>query len=90
MLCGSALDIEKIYGYLIIAIQPDLFLPLEEFRRQLTEVIAEIKTTPRQGGIDEIRIPGERAYRERAHRMHAGIEIDRRIYDALVAFAAQS
>jgi LDH2 family malate/lactate/ureidoglycolate dehydrogenase len=90
VLCGSALDIEKIFGYLIIAIQPDLFLPLEEFRRQLTEVIAEIKATPRQEGIDEIRIPGERACREREQRLHAGIEIDRRIYDALGVYATQS
>jgi LDH2 family malate/lactate/ureidoglycolate dehydrogenase len=87
VLCGSALDLEKIYGYLIIAIQPDLLVPLEEFRSQLSAVIAEIKATPRQEGIDEIRLPGERAYRERAHRMQAGIEIDRRIYDALGVFA---
>ncbi len=88
-LCGSAIDIEKIYGYLIIAIKPDLLIPLEEFRSQLSEVIIEIKATPKQEGIDEIRIPGERAYRERAHRMQKGIEIDRRIYDALEVFAAR-
>lgn len=89
VLCGSALDIEKIYGYLIIAIKPDLLVPLEEFRSQLSAVIAEIKATPRQEGVDEIRIPGERAYRERAYRLQAGIEIDRRIYDALEVFAAR-
>ena len=90
VLCGSALDIEKIYGYLIIAIQPELLMPLEEFRSQLSGVIAEIKATPRQEGVEEIRIPGERASRERARRMEAGIEIDRRIFDALEVFAARS
>jgi LDH2 family malate/lactate/ureidoglycolate dehydrogenase len=90
VLCGSALDIEKVYGYLIIAIQPDLLVPLEEFQSQLSEVIAEIKATPRQEGIDEIRIPGERAYRERACRLQTGIEVDRRIYDALEVFAARA
>jgi LDH2 family malate/lactate/ureidoglycolate dehydrogenase len=90
VLCGSALDIDKIYGYLIIGIQPDLLVPLEEFRSQLSEVIAEIKATPRQKGIDEIRIPGERAFGERACRMHAGVEIDRRIYEALKAYAART
>jgi L-2-hydroxycarboxylate dehydrogenase (NAD+) len=87
VLCGSALDLEKIYGYLVIAIRPDLLVPPEEFRSQLSAVIAEIKATPRQEGIDEIRIPGERAYRERVHRMREGIGIDRRIYDALGVFA---
>jgi len=90
VLCRPALDLEKIYGYLIIAIKPDLLVPLEEFRSQLTEAIAEIKATPRQDGIKEIRIPGERAARERARLMSEGIEIDRRIYDALGAIAARS
>ncbi len=44
---------------------------------------AAIKATPRQDGVDEIRVPGERAYRERARLTREGIEIDRRIHDAL-------
>jgi len=50
----------------------------------MTQLIERIKATPRQPGIDEIRIPSERAFRarERAHR--EGIEIDRRVFDALV------
>jgi len=46
-----------------------------------------IKATPRQDGIVEIRIPGERAYRERARLTREGLEIDRRIQDALNALA---
>jgi LDH2 family malate/lactate/ureidoglycolate dehydrogenase len=37
--------------------------------------------------VDEIRIPGERAYRERARLTRQGIEIDRRIHDALLRLA---
>ena len=70
-------------GYLFIAFKPDLFVPLEDYRRGLAAEIAEIKATPRQEGVDEIRIPGERAYRERARLEREGIEIDRRIQDAL-------
>jgi LDH2 family malate/lactate/ureidoglycolate dehydrogenase len=33
--------------------------------------------------VTEIRIPGERGYRTRERLMHDGIEIDRKIYDAL-------
>ena len=40
--------------------------------------------------MDEIRIPGERAYRERARLMREGIEIDRHIQDALVGLAESS
>ena len=77
-------------GYLFIAFRPDLFVPLADYRRALTEEIAAIKATPRQEGVEEIRIPGERAYRERARLTREGIEIDRRIYDALSALAADA
>jgi L-2-hydroxycarboxylate dehydrogenase (NAD+) len=42
-----------------------------------------IKATPRQSGVEEIRIPGERGYRTRARLSRDGIEIDRKICAAL-------
>src|SRR5438094_7332525 len=73
--------------YLFIAYKPDLFVPLEDYRRSLAAEIAAIKATPRQDGLDEIRIPGERAYRERARLSREGIEIDRRVHDPLIKLA---
>jgi LDH2 family malate/lactate/ureidoglycolate dehydrogenase len=86
VLCSGATDHER-GGYLFIAFKPDLFVPLEAYRRALAEEITAIKATPRQEGVDEIRIPGERAYRERARRLREGIEIDQRIHDALTRLA---
>jgi LDH2 family malate/lactate/ureidoglycolate dehydrogenase len=85
VLCTGAID-EKS-AYLFIAFKPDLFVPLDEYRRALAAEIAQIKATPRQDGVAEIRIPGERAYRERARLTRDGLEIDRRIQDALIALA---
>src|SRR5438034_8181230 len=76
--------------YLFIAFKPDLFIPLDDYRRELAAEIAEIKATPRQEGVDEIRIPGERAYRERERLTREGIEIDRRIQDALIRLAERT
>ena len=87
VLCGGAADPENS-GYLFIAFKPDLLSPLDDYRRALAAEIAAIKATPRQEGVDEIRIPGERAYRERARLARDGNEIDRRIHDALVALAS--
>jgi len=87
VLCG---DTDQRAGYLFIAFKPDLFMPLEDYRRALAGEIARIKATPRQEGVEEIRIPGERGYRERARLVREGIEIDRRIHDALVRLAAGS
>ncbi len=74
---------DAVSGYMFIAFKPDLFLPLEEYRREISTRIATIKATPRQPGISEIRIPGERSYATRARLTREGIEIDRKIHDAL-------
>lgn len=74
---------DGISGYLFIAFKPDLFLSLDAYRREVGKRIATIKATPRQAGVAEIRIPGERSYTTRARLMREGIEIDRKIYNAL-------
>jgi LDH2 family malate/lactate/ureidoglycolate dehydrogenase len=82
-LSAGARSAEASGGYVFIAFRPDLFLPADAYRHEVSERIAAIKATPRQEGVAEIRIPGERAYRTRARLMREGIEIDRKIYDAL-------
>jgi L-2-hydroxycarboxylate dehydrogenase (NAD+) len=86
VLCSGADEWEGA-GYLFIAFKPDLFVSLSDYQRALAAEIAAIKATPRQDGVDEIRIPGERAYRERARLAREGIVIDRRIHDALLKLA---
>jgi len=75
--------VDDVGGYMFIAFKPDLFLPIEDYRREVTRRIDTIKATPRQEGVEEIRIPGERAYRTRARLLAEGIEIDRKIHAAL-------
>jgi len=87
VLASGVADDHERSGYLFIAFKPDLFVPLKDYRRELSAEIAALKATPRQDGVGEIRIPGERAYRERARLMREGIEIDRRIQDALIRLA---
>jgi LDH2 family malate/lactate/ureidoglycolate dehydrogenase len=88
VLAGSGLGDDKTYGYLIMAIKPDLMLPLDDFKRDMSAMLARVKATPRQPGVDEIRLPGERSARERARNRRDGIVIDRKIYDALLALPA--
>ena len=85
VLAGSGLGDDKTYGYLIMTVKPDLMVPLDDFKRDMSGMLARVKATPRQPGVDEIRLPGERAFRERAHHQRDGIEIDRAIYDTLLA-----
>lgn len=87
VLAGSGFNANKDYGYLLIAIRPDLMIPLDEFKQQMTDLITRIKATPRQPGVDEIRLPSERSFRERKRSLRDGIEIERPIHDALLALA---
>ena len=73
----------SVSGYVFIAFKPDLFAPIDEYRQEVSRRIATIKATPRQEGVAEIRIPGERSFATRARLMLEGIEIDKKIYDAL-------
>lgn len=82
---GSGRSPDKSYGYLLIAMRPDLLVPLETFRKDLSAMIDLVKSTPRQEGVDAIRIPSERAFRERARRSKEGMEIDERIWKLLQA-----
>jgi LDH2 family malate/lactate/ureidoglycolate dehydrogenase len=72
-------------GYLFVVLKPDLLVEPDAFKRQVTELIERVKGTPRQPGIAEIRIPGERAFRERERSLREGIEIDRVVHQALAA-----
>ena len=55
----------------------------------MTELIEDIKATPRQPGIEEIRIPSERAFRARERALREGVSIDRLVFDQLVALRAR-
>ncbi len=83
ILAGSGLNEAKDYGYLIIAFKPDLLIPLDEFKAELSQMIDRVKATPRLAEVDEIRIPSERSFRERERNRSAGIWIDRHILRSL-------
>ena len=72
-------------GYLFVVFKPDLLVEPDAFKRQVSELIERVKATPRQSGVGEIRIPGERAFRERERSLREGIEIDRVVHQALTA-----
>lgn len=85
LLAGAALARGEVrdYGYFFFGIRPDILMQRGEFEQQMAQFVREIKATPRQPGVDEIRIPFERAVRERARRRQEGIVIERSVLDAL-------
>jgi LDH2 family malate/lactate/ureidoglycolate dehydrogenase len=71
------------FGFLFVLFDPGLLMPVADFERQLDELIAAVKATPRQPGVDEIRIPSERAYAARERRLVEGIELPRAIHERI-------
>jgi LDH2 family malate/lactate/ureidoglycolate dehydrogenase len=84
LLGGAGLDLEGDNGFIFIVFKPELLMPLDDFKREAAALIDRVKATPRQAGVDEIRIPSERAFRNRERALRDGIEIDRAVHDALV------
>jgi LDH2 family malate/lactate/ureidoglycolate dehydrogenase len=73
------------FGFMFMVFDPALLMPAAQFRAQLAELIATVKATPRQPGVDEIRIPSERAFAERARRLREGVTLERRLHERLLA-----
>jgi LDH2 family malate/lactate/ureidoglycolate dehydrogenase len=85
VLASSGMGSDRDDGYLFIVFTPDLLVSLDEFRRDLGALVDRVKSVPRQPGVAEIRIPGERGFRSRERLRRDGIEIDRPVYEALCA-----
>ena len=62
---------------------PELLMPLPLFKQHLATLLDEIKATPLQLGVSEIRIPSERAFAERERRCNNGFSMEQRIYERL-------
>jgi LDH2 family malate/lactate/ureidoglycolate dehydrogenase len=73
------------YGFLFLVVDPAVMLPGNDFAAQMSGLVRSIKETPRQPGVADIRIPSERAFRERTRRRVEGIVIDRAVIAALRA-----
>jgi LDH2 family malate/lactate/ureidoglycolate dehydrogenase len=83
VLGGAGMIDGAVDGYLFIAFRPDLLVPLEQCRREVSALIERVKAVPRAPGVAEIRIPGEQSARNRQRLKEAGLDIDQLVYDEL-------
>jgi ureidoglycolate dehydrogenase (NAD+) len=71
----------------ILAVDIAAFRPVVDFARDADALSAVIKSLPRQAGVDEIRLPGERAARTEAVRRKSGIPIPGKLWTELAEVA---
>jgi LDH2 family malate/lactate/ureidoglycolate dehydrogenase len=81
---GSGYNASKDYGYLLLALRPDLLVPLADYKRELRAMLARVRATPRQPGVEAIRLPSERAFAERRRALVEGIGLDRVVHERLL------
>jgi LDH2 family malate/lactate/ureidoglycolate dehydrogenase len=78
----------KGFGFLFVLFDPGLLMPPAQFRQQLAAFVERVKTTPRQPGVDEIRMPSERAFRDRERNRRTGVRLARALHERIAALAA--
>ena len=83
VLGGAGMVEGAVDGYLFIAFRPDLLIPLEQCRREVSALIERVKAVPRAPGVAEIRIPGENSARNRERLRREGLDIDQLVYEEL-------
>ncbi len=87
LLAGAALPRGQVqdFAFLFVVFSPALLMPPGAFERELAALVARVKATPLQDGVDGIRIPSEQAFRTRVERSATGFVLDRRIHDRIAA-----
>ena len=64
-------------GHLMLAVNPEAFLPRNEFDARLEKLIEEVKCAPPLDPAQPVLLPGEREHRRAEERRRNGIPVDR-------------
>lgn len=76
-------------GHLLIALDISRFMPVEDFRRRMDALIAEIRSSPLAPGVERIYLPGELEYLRQEERRRHGAPIENAQLDALQALGVE-
>ena len=76
-------------GVFMAAFNVDAFRPIEDFKRDVTEFAAYLKSTPPAAGFTEVYYPGELEYLSTQRKQQEGIEIEDATWERLRDLAAE-
>jgi LDH2 family malate/lactate/ureidoglycolate dehydrogenase len=76
-------------GFVFLAIDPSRFLPIEEFRHRVDELIVDVRHSERAEGVERIWLPGEPEHYRRLERQQQGIPLPTVLVEELNGFAAE-
>ena len=89
LLAGSARAYapKQDYAFMFLVFDPEVLMPRGEFESALHELIENVRNTPPLDPAEPVRIPSERAFRERERNRAIGIPVAREVHRQLVALA---
>jgi len=70
-------------GHLFMAINPELFMPIAEFKSRVDSMVEQVKSGERAENVSELLLPGEIEMRARAENLIEGVPILSVTYSAL-------
>ncbi len=76
-------------GQFIVAVDIAAFIDVDQFKRDVDKVWAEMKSSPTMPGFDEVRLPGERSAEFEVERSRKGIPIGLELAGALDRLAKE-
>jgi L-2-hydroxycarboxylate dehydrogenase (NAD+) len=77
----------EAYGFMFLVFDPELLMPRSEFESALHDLIESIRNTPPLDPNEPVRIPSERAFKERERNRKLGIPVAPEVHRQLVALA---
>jgi LDH2 family malate/lactate/ureidoglycolate dehydrogenase len=83
---GCSLD-EKGYGHLFVAIDPEGYCPIDEFKSRIDSMIRHVKSAEKRPGFEEILLPWEPEWIEREKRRKEGVFVDDVFWNNILATA---
>jgi LDH2 family malate/lactate/ureidoglycolate dehydrogenase len=79
-------DPDNSFGFMVGAINPEIFVPIEDFKRDVQNLVDAIRTSPPAEGFTQVLVPGEREDQTRRDNLARGsLKISGKVLDAVRA-----
>jgi LDH2 family malate/lactate/ureidoglycolate dehydrogenase len=76
-------------GQAIMAISVEAFAPVAQFKRNVDDIVRQMRNSPRMPGVERIWLPGEQSYTKRQDRTKNGIPIPAALKKSLDTLAEE-
>jgi LDH2 family malate/lactate/ureidoglycolate dehydrogenase len=76
-------------GQAIVAIDPDAFGDLAQFKREVDRLIRDLRASERMPGVDRIWMPGEQSHEKRVRQSREGITLAPQLVKTLAELAKE-